>query len=454
VVPVIVRSGIPIYVLRVLRSPDATRQRFVNVVERLTCLDLPPDATSTTRLDAFEEIISTAPRLVMPRLFGLVAAGMLSYLACARILGDRADADEIQVLTRGAPHNPTTKMDLALWALAAGIRDDPASRQAMLDRSPTELADAYIGGELPVALQAGLSAFLRQYGFRSVGEIDLGVARWSEEPAYLFGAIANYMRLDDGAIAPDAQFARGASEAEAMVETLLGRVHGPRRLLLRFFLGRVRRLIGAREVPKYLLIRRLFTPLRELLKPVGMELAASGRIASPGDIYFLSLTEARQAVAGQDFRGVIADRHRTFDRERARRHIPRVLLSDGTDAELALVPTGGGALRGTAASPGQVSGAARVVLSPHGVHLEPGEILVTPSTDPGWTPLFLTAGGLVMEMGGMMSHGAVVAREYGIPAVVGVARATELIATGQRVSVNGSAGVVSLDESGGVFDPS
>ena len=102
-------------------------------------------------------------------------------------------------------------------------------------------------------------------------------------------------------------------------------------------------------------------------------------------------------------------------------------------------------MRGSPASPGVVSGIARVILSPAGARLEPGEILVAPSTDPGWTPLFLTAGGLVMEMGGMMSHGAVVAREYGIPAVVGVAGATEQIRTGQRITVDGAAGTVVVD---------
>jgi rifampicin phosphotransferase len=103
---------------------------------------------------------------------------------------------------------------------------------------------------------------------------------------------------------------------------------------------------------------------------------------------------------------------------------------------------GEGALVGTAASAGSVTAPARVVLDPVGAHLEPGEILVAPSTDPGWTPLFLTAGGLVMEMGGPNSHGAVVAREYGIPAVVGVPDATTRISTGQEVTVDGAAGVV------------
>ena len=122
-----------------------------------------------------------------------------------------------------------------------------------------------------------------------------------------------------------------------------------------------------------------------------------------------------------------------------------MLLSDGTEPEAATLAASGGATARSsarAASAGTVTGAARVILDPVGAHLEPGEILVAPSTDPGWTPLFLTAGGLVMEMGGANSHGAVVAREYGIPAVVGVAHATRHIKTGQRVTVDGTAGVV------------
>jgi pyruvate,water dikinase len=333
-------------------------------------------------------------------------------------------------------------MDLALWALSREIRADARSAELMARRTPAELADAFRAGDGPPVLQAGLSRFLERYGFRSVGEIDLGVARWSEDPTHLLGAISNYLRLADGAPAPDAQFARGAREAEAMMATLLGRVRGPRRVLLRFFIGRAWALMGSRELPKFMLMRRVFTPLRELLRPVGDELTAMGRIERPDDVYFLTLAEARAAIAGADMRATVAAHRATFVREQARRRIPRVLLSDGTDAEVALVEASDGALRGSPASPGTVTGRARVILSPRGAHLEPGEILVAPSTDPGWTPLFLTAGGLVMEMGGMMSHGAVVAREYGIPAVVGVADATERIATGDVITVDGSSGVI------------
>jgi len=354
----------------------------------------------------------------------MVVAGFASYNAAGRILGKRATQDELRTVLRSLPFNPTTEMDLALWDLARRTRDDP-------DAERRELA-----------------AFLERYGHRAVAEIDLGLPRWSEDADHLRNAIAGYRRLPDGAVAPDAQFARGARDADAMVETLARRVHGPKRILVRALLRRVRALSGLREMPKFQIIR-LFARARAILAPVGAELAAAGRIARDDDLWFLTLPDVRRGLAGEDLHAVVATRRAEYARELRRRHIPRVLLSDGTDAEAAYTTPGEGGLRGTPASPGVARGTARVLLSPVGARLEPGEVLVAPATDPGWTPLFLTASALVMEMGGMMSHGAVVAREYGIPAVVGVAGATERIATGQQVSVDGSAGQVSVEDAAG-----
>ena len=437
----LIHAGVPHAALRVIRSPDASRARYVREIEEFARIDLPSEATAEQRLDAFERLILRATSGLFPRLIGTILPAMLSFALAARLLRGRARMDELQTITRGAPHKPTTKMDLALWALCTEVRADADSREALLRRTPAELAAGYREGTLPTPLHAGLESFLGRYGFRSIGEIDIGVERWSENPEHILGALANYVRLGDDALAPDAQFAKGEREAEAMIASLLKRVHGPRRAILRLVLGRVRSLIGMREAPKFHLIRLLATPSRELLKPVGRDLAARGLVADEDDIFFLTLPEARCAAGGEDMRELVAARRAAFDRERARRRIPRMLLSDGTDAEAALVSVGEG-LRGSPASPGVVSGIARVIRSPAGARLEPGEILVAPSTDPGWTPLFLTAGALVMEMGGMMSHGAVVAREYGIPAVVGVAGATEQITTGSRVTVDGSAGTV------------
>jgi phosphohistidine swiveling domain-containing protein len=192
---------------------------------------------------------------------------------------------------------------------------------------------------------------------------------------------------------------------------------------------------------------RLIAAARAQIAAVGAELAERTLLETADDVFFLELPEARSALAGVDHRGLVAQRRADYDRELRRRHVPRILLSDGTEPEALAVGPGpaapaDGALVGTPASAGTVTAPARVVLDPVGAHLEPGEVLVAPSTDPGWTPLFLTAGALVMEMGGANSHGAVVAREYGIPAVVGVPGATAAIATGDVVTVDGASGRV------------
>jgi len=185
--------------------------------------------------------------------------------------------------------------------------------------------------------------------------------------------------------------------------------------------------------------------VRRQLGLIGEELAAGGTIETDADIFFLDLAEARRALGGEDQTAVVLRRRQAYELELRRRHIPRMLLSDGTEPEAVAANRpehAPGVLLGSPASAGTITGKVRVILDPVGARLEPGEILVAPSTDPGWTPLFLTAGGLVMEMGGANSHGAVVAREYGIPAVVGVPEATVLLRTGAVVTLDGAAGTV------------
>jgi pyruvate,water dikinase len=267
----------------------------------------------------------------------------------------------------------------------------------------------------------------------------------------VLGVLASYLKIDqDGPAAPDAVFARGAVEADAMIDTLASRARRRGRLrgvLVGVALRRVRALAGLRELPKYYLVLALAAVRRELTF-VGSELAAAGRLTEAGDIFFVDIGEAHAGLDGRDLRETVAKRREAYELELRRRHVPRVLLSDGTEPEAVAQPAAGlaptGRLSGTPASAGQITGVARVIHDPIGARLEPGEILVAPSTDPGWTPLFLAAAGLVMEMGGSNSHGAVVAREYGIPAVVGVPNATERISTGQRITIDGSAGTVSL----------
>jgi pyruvate,water dikinase len=190
---------------------------------------------------------------------------------------------------------------------------------------------------------------------------------------------------------------------------------------------------------------------RELHK-TGAEFVQAGELADADDLFFLTLTELKAFAARQesDWGGLIAGRRAAYQRELLRRQIPRLLLSDGRAFYEGITEPdrSANAINGSPVSPGSVEGRVRVVLDPRRAGLLPGEILVCPGTDPSWTPLFLSAAGLVMEVGGMMTHGAVVAREYGIPAIVGVDRATSRLKTGQRIRLNGSTGQITLLEPG------
>ncbi|HEX3260713.1 MAG TPA: PEP/pyruvate-binding domain-containing protein [Pseudonocardia sp.] len=384
---------------------------------------------------------------IMPRTVPAAAGGFLALGLARRVAGPDLDAQTVHEVLRGLPYNVTTDMDLELWALATRL--DQASTAALHDATPAELAGRFHARALPPVLQRELAAFLAEHGHRTAAEIDLGMPRWSDNPTQVLGSLANYLRITEPADHPDARFARGAAAAEAAVAQVVGAVRRRSRVrawVTGLALRRTRQLAGMRETHKDYLVRVL-AHARAQLAILGAELAGRGLLAAADDVFFLELREVAAALDGVDQRGLVADRRAEYDRELRRRHIPRVLLSDGTEPEAEHAgqiggPAPEGALVGSPASAGTVTGVVRVVLDPADAHLEPGEILVAPSTDPGWTPLFLTAGGLVMEMGGSNSHGAVVAREYGIPAVVGVPDATGRLRTGQTVTVDGAAGTV------------
>ncbi|MEV5408471.1 PEP/pyruvate-binding domain-containing protein [Thermopolyspora sp. NPDC052614] len=440
---VAVRNHIPPRLIHSLIEPaSAYRQadRMRAWLSRRSAL--PGGATAAERLDHVEDLLTHVMGAMVPVLFPGAAAGGLALALATRLLRGHVRPGEITSVLRGLPHNVTTEMDLALWEAATCVRADEESARLVAETPPEELARRR--GSLPAVLERELDGFLSAYGHRAVAEIDLGMPRWSDDPTQVLGVIANYLRLDDPALAPDAVFLRGAKEAEAMIEELARRVGGARGRVVRWALRRARLLVGLREMPKNIIILA-FAAARQQLQAVGAELAAHGRIERADDVFFLTFAEARAAVRdGADRRALVAERRASYERELYRRHVPRLLLSDGTEPEAVATAPAGGAITGTPASAGTVTGPARVVLDPVGAHLEPGEILVAPSTDPGWTPLFLTAGGLIMEMGGSNSHGAVVAREYGIPAVVGVPEATQRIATGQIITVDGTSGAITI----------
>jgi rifampicin phosphotransferase len=445
------RFGFPLQVVQAVVRPAEARRRLDRIGARLRERPMPPaSAPPAQRLDAVVGLLGSAVVGTVPRVVPPGATGFALLWLAGRLLGADARPGDLATVLRGLPHNVTTEMDLELWDLATRLRADGEAGAAVLREPAAELAARHRAGTLPPVLQHGLQGFLDRYGHRAVAEIDLGVSRWAEDPTHVLGVLGNYLRLDDPDRAPRRVFDRAAAEAEAMVATLTDRARRRGRLRGRavgLALDRARQLAGIRELPKSLIVLVLARARGELLG-IGADLAAAGRLARAEDVCFLDLGEVAAALDGRPVRELVAARRADHDREMGRRHVPRVLLSDGTEPEAltGVLPSADGALVGTPASAGTVTAAARVVLDPEGAHLAPGEVLVAPSTDPGWTPLFLTAGALVMEMGGANSHGAVVAREYGIPAVVGLPEATSRFTTGQLLTVDGTRGLVTAAE--------
>jgi rifampicin phosphotransferase len=444
----------PLYVPQALFWPSAAVSRVERIREQLqevrANIDKSGPTSSIERLTTIEQLILDWMPRTFPKMVPVFVCGLLAHHLAGRLLHGLATSDELQTVLRGLPHNPTTEMDIALWKLTSLMQADPDITRYLLETPLKQQSTDYKKGSMPEFLQQQLNEFLSMYGHRGVAEIDLGLPRWSEDPSYILSVVANFLQLQDPNLAPDVQFMRGAQAAEAMVTELTQRATRKgklRGMLVGFLLKRTRALAGIREMPKFCIVY-ILACIREQLWYIGKTLTQADRLEVVDDIFFITLAEAYAALKGTDLRSVVRERHTIYERELSRRHIPRVLLSDGTEpgTQRVVAQSNEGALNGTPASAGIVSGKARVILDPINAHLEPGEILVAPSTDPGWTPLFLTAGGLVMEMGGSISHGAVVAREYGIPAVVGVLGATQRIITGQHITVDGSNGIVSFEE--------
>jgi pyruvate,water dikinase len=433
-------------IVRTLARPDAARMRMAEAIERLRLRSAAPAGlrTAAERLSFVQaqDPVESSDDIVWPIMTGMLAAALP-----AQLLKGVADDDEIHTVLGGMPYNVTIEMDLALWRLAQGAGEH---RRLLLDTPPEELAASYLRGILP---DVGLAAFLDDYGHRGAAEVDIGVPRWDEDPAPVFAAIANYLRVTDLRQAPDERFARAAATAEATLPRLVARVRRLRPVrgrLAGFLLRRARSLAGLREAGKFAGLYRLREVRRQLLL-IGADLTGGGLLGQPGDIMFLTLEEVHAAVhRGADHRDTVASRKAVHQRELRRKSVPVALLSDGTDVETVLpaAPAADGALRGVGAAAGRATGPARVIHDPATAYLEPGDILVAATTDPGWTPLFLTAAALVTETGAIMAHGPTVAREYGIPAVICVPGATRKITTGQIITVDAAAGTVTVDDRG------
>ncbi|EMN7727586.1 phosphoenolpyruvate synthase [Bacillus cereus] len=397
-----------------------------------------------------EDIQQLKKVLFNPQSIAVIMAGMNASTwineKMEQWLGEKNAAD---TLSQSVQNNITSEMGLALMDVADVIRPYPeviAYLQHVEDDSFLNELVQFKGGE---KARDAISAFLNKYGMRCSGEIDITKTRWSEKPTTIIPMIVNNIR-DFEAGASKRKFEEGLQEAVKKEEELVNRLqHLPDSKQkveeTKRMIRNIRNCIGYREYPKYGMINRYFIYKQALLKEAE-QLVQSGVIHEVDDIYYLTFEELHEVVRTNKLDYELIQKQKNDYKLYEKLTPPRIMTSDGE------IITGkykrenlpDDAIVGLPVSSGVIEGRARVILNMEEANLEEGDILVTAFTDPGWTPLFVSIKGLVTEVGGLMTHGAVIAREYGLPAVVGVENATKLIKDGQRIRVHGTEGYIEV----------
>lgn len=445
---------LPLQVINIYRKNDpAIAHNLINL-NQVSITELQKRIAPLSGDDLFsfikEDLKELTERLYDPRSLGIIIAGALAWdwinKNMERWLGEKNAAD---ILSQSVLNNITSEMGLALMDVSDIVRPYTAVIEVFEHTSDETFFEDLAKLEGGSAIINAMRGFLENYGMRCSGEIDITSPRWREEPSALFPMILSNIKN----FAPHSskiKFEQGKVEAEQLGEDLLRRLRqlpgGKRKAKkTKKMISVLRNFIGYREYPKYAFITRFDIYKQKLMKEAAI-LVQKGVIQEKEDIYYLSFKELRETVCTNhvDYR-VINERKGDYEVYQ-KLTPPRVMTSDGevifgkydTDD----IPQG--ALAGVPASTGIIEGRARVILKIENTQIEDGDILVTTFTDPSWTPLFVSVKGLVTEVGGLMTHGSVVAREYGLPAVVGVENATKLIKDGQRIRVNGTAGYIEI----------
>jgi pyruvate,water dikinase len=385
-----------------------------------------------------------------PQSFGVIMTGMnaASWIneKMNDWLGEKNAADTI---SQSVPNNITSEMGLALLDVADVIRPYPEVIEYLQHSKDDNFLDEVVKFEGGKETRDAIYAFLNKYGMRCAGEIDITKTRWSEKPTTLVPLILNNIKNFEPC-ARSRKFEQGRQESLKKEQELLDRLKqlpdGEQKAgETKRMIDMIRNFAGYREYPKYGMISRYFIYKQALVKEAE-QLLHSGVIHEKEDIYYLSFEELHKVVRTNrmDYQviNMRKDEYKLYEKLTP----PRVITSDGE------IITGkykrenlpAKAIVGLAVSSGVIEGRARVILNMEDADLENGDILVTSFTDPSWTPLFISIKGLVTEVGGLMTHGAVIAREYGLPAVVGVENATRLIKDRQRIRVNGTDGYVEI----------
>ncbi|MES9683409.1 phosphoenolpyruvate synthase [Gottfriedia acidiceleris] len=352
-------------------------------------------------------------------------------------------------ITQSAPNNITSEMGLALMDVADVIRPYPEVINYLQHVEDDNFLDELIKFEGGQETRDAIDDYLRKYGMRCTGEIDLTKTRWSEKPTTLVPMILSNIKNFEPHESRR-KFEQGLEKAlqkeQELIVRLLKLPDGKQKAEdIKEVISLIRNFIGYREYPKYGMISRYFVYKLALLKEAE-QLVKNNVISEVEDIFYLTFEELHEVVRTKKLDYQVTNKRKDEYKLYTKLTPPRVLTSDGEIivGEYKREDLPPDAIVGLAVSSGVIEGRARVILNMEDANLDEGDILVTSFTDPSWTPLFVAIKGLVTEVGGLMTHGAVIAREYGLPAVVGVENATKLIKDGQRIRVHGTEGYIEI----------
>jgi rifampicin phosphotransferase len=408
--------------------------------------------SGSQRIKQIQENLGVLFSTLLQQVFPYPATGIVSLKLMEKCMNRwLGDTNELQLLNKSLAGNVTSEMGLQIGDLADIVRKFPrliAYLQIATDETFYQgLAKVQGGAEF----QQEFDQFMDKYGMRCPGEIDLTNPRWRETPTMLIPSLLSHIR----SVAPGEhrqKYKQGEKEAKLAEKKILERLRKTtfgrsKAKWMSRLMKTYRNVMGIRELPKYIIVRHLDIYKQAILEE-GKTLVSQGVLQEEKDVYHFSLDEIRSLLDGNftgDVEELIQERTKRFEQYQ-KLTPPRVMTNEGeiVSGKQRNVQAPKGVLVGTPVSAGIVEGYARVVMKAEEAELNKGEILIAPFTDPGWTPLFHAAKGLVMEVGGMMTHGAVVAREYGIPSVVGIDKATEIIKTGQYIRVDGTRGFVEI----------
>lgn len=409
------------------------------------------NASGSMRIATIKNDLKTGIPSYLPKVVPYFITSILAFNIIERMLQKWLSApQELHLLNRSLPGNVTSELGLMIGDLADIARRSPDLSEFLSTRTDENFYDGL--EEIPEGHEflQKMKQFMSKYGMRCPGEIDITRPRWREVPTTLVPAIMSHIRT----VGPNehrSKFDEGRKVAEETARNIVAQVHQRKGVLRAKFLKRMinvyRNLGGLREHHKYLLVQHLDIYKQALLTDA-KTLVESGVFDQESDVFYLSLSELDDLRAGNfapDIHQFISERKRQYEQNK-KLQPPRVMTSEGeiVTGRRREMNAPEGAFIGTPVSAGVVEGYAKVVQRPEEAKLNPGEIMIAPFTDPGWTPLFHSAKGLVMEVGGMMTHGAVVAREYGIPAVVGIDSATKTIEDGTYIRIDGTQGYVQI----------